>query len=207
MNIKLLPGLLLTIIYVIFYLFIVGPDLKIYTNDDRVDMYNVVQIIGNPKDNTLLRSILSSHVHNSLDHLITNTIALNIASYLLTDITKWYFPINVFYLTILIEHVILELNFIKLEEMYTVGASGGILGIYGFYFSYILLYKISNFDQLSDLHKFGFFSVTFIFIDVIYKFYREIIKKDNDNISDLSHFSGFIIGAIIGLLYYFYKNN
>jgi membrane associated rhomboid family serine protease len=190
---KLFIGFIFNIIFIINYFFI--SYFKINVNN-KILKYD--QIIGSPEENTIYRSFISSHIHTNFLHLIQNCICLNIISYLLVDITFWYIPVIIFYFTLFTDHFIIEL--IKFKRSRVIGSSGCILGLYGFYLSNILIKLFNQSIKLNNIHLFSIFIIIIIFFQLIYKFYKEILKE-TDNISDTSHIIGFIIGLIYGILF------
>ena len=157
MDNKLFICSIFNIIFLINYFFI-----SYFNNKNKLSEFE--QIIGCPKKNTIYRSFMSSHHHRNLSHLVNNCICLNIIFYLLIDITKWYTPIIIFYLTLFTNHLIIEL--IKFKKARIIGSSGCILGLYGFYFSYVFTKIFNNTINISNLHMIILFFISFVIFKI-----------------------------------------
>ena len=200
-------GFIFNIIFIINYFFISEFNIKI-NNKNKLSKFE--QIIGSPEENTIYRSFMSSHHHRNFLHLIKNSICLNIIFYLLTTITNWYTPIIIFYLSLITDHFVMEI--IKFKRVRIIGSSGCILGLYGFYFSYVLtkiynntininnIHIFNNTININNIHIFSLSIILLLFLNLIRNFNDEI-KKEKNNTSDTSHFIGFIIGLFYGIIF------
>ena len=190
---KLFIGFIFNIIFIINYFLISEFNIKI---NNKKKLSNYEQLIGS--NNSIYRSFTSSHIHRSFLHLIENCICLNVISYLLVDISYWYIPLIIFYLTLFTDHFII--NLIKFRKTRVIGSSGCILGLYGFYLSYILIKVFNNTIKINNIHIFSIYVIITLFFKLTYNFYKEL-QYENNKISDTSHFIGFIIGIIYGIIF------
>lgn len=164
--------------------------------DNKKKCLEFSQIIGDPRNNTIVRSIISSHIHSNAEHLITNCISFLLVSFFLLDIIPIpYLPILIWYCTVLIEHCILEVVS-KLPKQYVVGASSGVIGVASFYLFYTYHNNITPILLSNRQHL--IFKLILLYYSgvIIIKFIYELRNNDEDKISDISHQLGYIGGIV-----------
>ena len=200
---NLYSGIFFTFVFFFYFLYLSNFDLKINNKRDKKLINKNIQFLGNPKENNIYRSFMSNHSHLDLTHLISNIIGINIISFLISDLFNWYYPLILFFFTIIIEHIFVELK--NLDKSKVIGASGSILGLFGFYFFY-LLFNINNFNNFSIIHQYSFFLNIIILINIIVEFKKN--SKDNNDrnkdgdTSEISHLIGFSLGFINFILFF-----
>ena len=185
----------------LYFLYLTNFNLKIDDIRDEKLIEKNIQYLGNSSKNNIYRSFMSNHSHLDFFHLISNIFAINFISFLISDLFKCYYPIVLFYLTFILEHIFVE--FMKSEESKVIGSSGCILGLYGFYF-FNFLFNLKSFYNFNIIHRNSFWFTLFILINLIIEYKKSIDNKkdEDDNTSDISHITGFLIGFINYILYF-----
>ena len=78
-------------ICVLFIIFLVIIHYSFDVCDNKTTCIKYSQILGDPNSNTFIRSIISSHIHMNIDHLITNCVSFIVISFFLIDFIFFYF--------------------------------------------------------------------------------------------------------------------
>lgn len=136
-----------------------------------------------PHESSWYTVVTMMFLHGGLAHILCNSISLNsIGSVLEKHAKNWFLPVYI------VSGIISGVTVYFYGSDWTVGASGAICGIWAMLIVYNMKYLRSKFMIFATM------------IDLSLLIYISSLPK----ISALGHFSGFMAGLILGLIYFNY---
>lgn len=134
------------------------------------------------------RLFTSTFIHGDLDHFLSNSLMLGFLTYFVSSFYGGkYSTFIAFFMSGITNLIVIQFY---AGEMYLVGASGVVYYLWGFWLLLYLLIQRQFSFPIRLMRVFGVFLILLIPTNYV------------PNTSYLAHYTGFILGVFVGLIYY-----